>query len=179
MRPSIYRGPITPFLTGSRAHLAPSLRNLNPFSTPGVIAHHSSHTDRSHSRHVGCKNQMFGSKLFTSTSQQKMTTFRARKKILPPQKKTPFPGILRLDYNHGRLFHHHTFFIACCLWDCFRMAVWSVLILATRSTLEQTSSYILFHSSSVKHLAGWNFSISEWSLVHLLCSSSTGVDFIL
>lgn len=101
---------------------------------------------------------------------KKMTTFRAKKKILPPQKKTPFPGIL---YNHGRLFYHHTFFKACCLWDYFRMTVWSVII------LKQTSSYVLFHSSSVKHLAGWNFSISEWSLVHLLCSSSTGVDFIL
>ena len=101
---------------------------------------------------------------------KKMTTFRAKKKILPPQKKTPFPGIL---YNHGRLFYHHTFFKACCLWDSFRMTVWSVMI------LKQTSSYVLFHSSSVKHLAGWNFSISEWSLVHLLCSSSTGVDFIL
>ena len=144
-----------------------------PLSTPGIIAHHSSDTDRSHSRHVGCKNQMFGSKLFTSTSQQKMTTFRAKKKKknnFPPSKKTPLPRILRLDYNHGRLFHHHTFFIACCLWDCFRMAVWSVLILATRSTLEQTSSHTFYSTLPV-----WNISLAgifqslncHWSICYV------------
>lgn len=48
------------------------------------------------------------------------------------------------------------------------MAVWSVLILATRSTLEQTSSYTFYSNSScVKHLAGWKtFNSLKLSLVH-------------
>ena len=128
---------------------------------------------------------MFGSKLFTSKVNKKwQLSVRAKKKTFLP----PFSKKNTFRRNTKFIFHHHIFCIvnlvnpSCCLWDCFRMAVWSVLILATRSTLEQTSylSILIPLFLCVKHLAGWK-TFNLWMVIgpSNICSSSTGVDLIL